>query len=129
VTQKELQALLKRARDELQVIASYMDIPNHEWPNVGLKMTARAYKRMVATIDAALAEPTAECQECSIHKAFHDVAMAEKRMTEFHLNEARAEIQRLQQELKRSAAHWEERWFVCHDGSENACCKSHEGDD
>ncbi len=128
MTQKELQALLKRARDELQVIASYVDTHN-AWPNVGLKMTARAYKRMVATIDAALAEPITECQECSVHRAFHDVAMVEKRMAEFQLNEARAEIQRLHQELKRSSAHWEERWFVCHDGSENGCCKSHEGDD
>jgi hypothetical protein len=59
---EKLRALLKRARDEMQDIAGYMDIPNHEWPNARLKMTARAYKRMVATIDAALAEPPTDTE-------------------------------------------------------------------
>lgn len=32
-----------------------------------------------------------KCQECFIHKVLHDVVMAEKRTTEFKLNEAQRE--------------------------------------
>jgi hypothetical protein len=45
-----------------------------------------------------------ECQECSIHKAFHDVAMAEKRMAEFQLNEARARCEKLRELADMAAA-------------------------
>ena len=28
--------------------------------------------------------------------------------------------------LRESLASWEATWYVCHDGSEGACCKAHE---
>jgi hypothetical protein len=48
--------LLRKARNELAVLASYVGHPDTVWPNAGLMMTAKAHKRMVAHIDAALAE-------------------------------------------------------------------------
>lgn len=56
MTTNDLVALLNDARNELAVLASYVDDPNTEWPNFGLKITAKAHKRMVERIDAALAE-------------------------------------------------------------------------
>jgi hypothetical protein len=50
---------------------------------------------------------TEECSMCSMHKAFHDVALAEKRLTEFQLagtklelKEAIAHVERLKAEVE-----------------------------
>ncbi len=48
-------ALLREARDELSVLASYVGHPDTVWPNVGLKTTAQCHKIMRDRIDAALA--------------------------------------------------------------------------
>lgn len=48
-------ALLREARDELSVLASYVGHPDTVWPNVGLKTTAKCHKIMRDRIDAALA--------------------------------------------------------------------------
>ena len=65
---EKLRALLAEARQELAVLASYVDDPETKWPTVGLKMTAKAHKRAVTRIDAALAEPVDEewgfCHQC-----------------------------------------------------------------
>ena len=61
---------------------------------------------------AALAEPAQECQTCAVSKAFHDVAVKER-------DYERLQVDRLKKVM-------EERWFECHDGTEEGCCKSHE---
>ena len=48
-------ALLREARMELSVLASYVEDPDTVWPTVGLKVTARAQKTLRNRIDAALA--------------------------------------------------------------------------
>lgn len=53
-------ALLREAREELSVLASYVGHPDTVWPNVGLKTTAKCHKIMRDRIDAALAEHDAE---------------------------------------------------------------------
>lgn len=50
VAQSATEALLREARNELAVIASYADDPE---TNVGLRVTARRYKALVEKIDAA----------------------------------------------------------------------------
>jgi hypothetical protein len=49
-------ALLREARNELDVLASYVENHNTVWPTAGLKATAKAQKKMRDRIDAALAE-------------------------------------------------------------------------
>jgi hypothetical protein len=48
-------ALLRQARNELDVLASYAGHPDTKWPTVGLMMTAVAQKKLRDRIDAALA--------------------------------------------------------------------------
>ena len=55
MTFMEAVALLREARNELSVLASYVDHPDTVWPNVGLKVTAKAQKQLRDLIDAALA--------------------------------------------------------------------------
>ncbi len=124
---EKLRALLAEARETLFDLGKKSADGWHY--NTGMAQHERKAADLHARIDAALAEPPAECPTCAVSKAFHDVAIAEKRMAEFQLNAARAEIQRLQEERKPSDAHWERIWSICHDGSDDACCKSHEGDD
>jgi len=45
----------------------------------------------------------------------HDAVAAMKK----ELDEARAEVARLKKRF-------DDQWYECHDGSEQACCKSHE---
>lgn len=56
ITPNDLIALLNDARQELAVLASYVDDPETKWPTVGLKMTAKAHKLLVERIDAWMAE-------------------------------------------------------------------------
>lgn len=60
MTTSDLLALLSDARNELAVLASYVDDPKTVWPNAGLKMTAKAHKKLVARIDEWMAEPVEE---------------------------------------------------------------------
>jgi len=53
-TPADLLALLREARNELNVLASYVDDPDMQWPSLGLKMTAKAHKALVGRIDLAL---------------------------------------------------------------------------
>ncbi len=48
--------LLRQARNELDVLASYVGHPDTKWPTVGLMMTAVAQKKLRDRIDAVLAE-------------------------------------------------------------------------
>jgi hypothetical protein len=48
--------LLREARNELAVLASYVGHPDTKWPTVGLMLTAVAQKKLHDRIDAALAE-------------------------------------------------------------------------
>jgi hypothetical protein len=84
---EKLRALLVEARDALQGVAEYDTDPDKSWT-----LTKAACREAQESIDAALAEPPAECPTCAVSKAFHDVAIAEKRMAEFQLNAARAAL-------------------------------------
>jgi hypothetical protein len=55
MTHDELLALLREARNELSVLASYVEDPDTKWPTAGLKVTAKAQKKLRDSIDAALA--------------------------------------------------------------------------
>jgi hypothetical protein len=48
--------LLRQARNELDVLASYVGHPDTKWPTVGLMMTAVAQKKLRDRIEVALAE-------------------------------------------------------------------------
>jgi molecular chaperone GrpE (heat shock protein) len=48
-----------------------------------------------------------------------DAIQRENRELQEQLEAAQAEIARLKKAM-------EDRWYDCHDGSEQACCKSHE---
>jgi NOL1/NOP2/fmu family ribosome biogenesis protein len=48
-------ALLREARNELSVLASYVEDPDTKWTTVGLKVTAKAQKKLRDSIEAALA--------------------------------------------------------------------------
>jgi hypothetical protein len=48
--------LLRQARNELDVLASYVENPNTVWPTAGLKVTAKAQKKLRDRIEVALAE-------------------------------------------------------------------------
>jgi hypothetical protein len=48
--------LLRQARNELDVLASYVGHPDTKWPTVGLMMTAVAQKKLRDHIEVALAE-------------------------------------------------------------------------
>ena len=52
-------ALLREARNELAVLASYVGHPDTKWPTVGLMLTAVAQKKLHDRIDAALSSPRA----------------------------------------------------------------------
>ena len=51
----ELLRLLRQASAELSVLASYVEDPDTVWPNLGLKVTAKAQKKLRDSIEAALA--------------------------------------------------------------------------
>jgi plasmid stabilization system protein ParE len=55
MTNEKLIALLRQASAELSVLASYVEDPDTVWPNLGLKVTAKAQKKLRDSIDAALA--------------------------------------------------------------------------
>ncbi len=48
------EALLGDAITELRVLASYVDHPDTEWPNLGLKVTAVAQKKLAEKITTSL---------------------------------------------------------------------------
>jgi hypothetical protein len=48
--------LLREARNELSVLASYVENRNTVWPTAGLKVTAVAQKKLRDRIDAALTQ-------------------------------------------------------------------------
>ena len=53
-------ALLREAREELNVLASYAEDPAFKWPSLGLKVRAKAQRKMRDRIDAALAAHDAD---------------------------------------------------------------------
>lgn len=85
---EKLRALLAEARQELAVLASYVDDPETKWPTVGLKMTAKAHKRVVTRIDASLAEPVGECARCETLRELADTAAAEQGLAQRRMMEA-----------------------------------------
>jgi hypothetical protein len=62
-------------------------------------------------LDEARAEVGRLARQVDIQVAFKKIAQQER-------DEARAEIERLRKVL-------DERWYECHDGSEESCCKNH----
>lgn len=58
MTTNDLLALLRRAEDELSVLASYLDDPKTEWPNFGLKITAKAHRKLRDQIRELLKDAT-----------------------------------------------------------------------
>lgn len=60
----DLVAMLHAAKAELSVLASYVEDPTTQWPNLGLKKTAQAHKKLrdeIATLvatDPALEDGT-----------------------------------------------------------------------
>ena len=56
MSKENLIDLLREARNELSVLASYVGHPDTKWPTVGLMLTAVAQKKLHDRIDAALAE-------------------------------------------------------------------------
>jgi hypothetical protein len=68
-------------------------------------------------IHAALAEPVEGFRFSEIKDAMRTAQTVEVAVRE--RDEARAEVARLKKSM-------EDRWDECHDGSEQACCKSHE---
>jgi hypothetical protein len=55
MTPSDLIAMLHEAMHELDVLGSYLDDPDIEWPTVGLKTTAKAHKKLAGQIKALLA--------------------------------------------------------------------------
>ena len=55
MTPNDLVAMLYEAMYELDVLGSYVDDPDFEWPTVGLKTTAKAHKKLAGQIKALLA--------------------------------------------------------------------------
>jgi hypothetical protein len=51
----DLVAMLHAAKAELSVLASYAEDPTTQWPNLGLKKTAQAHKKLRDEIDALVA--------------------------------------------------------------------------
>ena len=103
----DLRALLAEARAALQGVAAYDASPDVSWT-----LTKEFCRDALDRLDDALAEPAQECQTCAVSKAFHDVAVKER-------DYERLQVDRLKKVM-------EERWFECHDGTEEGCCKSHE---
>ena len=97
-TQNErLRALLDDARDWLH------DSDDHD------SLTEKELKSLRDRIDTALAESV------EVHlSSMTDVVT----LLENERDEARAEIERLRKVM-------DERWYECHDGSEESCCKNH----
>jgi hypothetical protein len=54
MAKENLLDLLREARNELSVLASYVEDPDFAWPNLGLKMRAKAQKELRDRLDAAL---------------------------------------------------------------------------
>jgi hypothetical protein len=44
---------------------------------------------------------TEECSMCSMHKAFHDVAVSEKRMVQFQLMDLKLELEKANATIER----------------------------
>ena len=97
---EKLRALLAEARDGLFDPDISHDVVGC---NCGVCTLARR-------IDAALAEPL---------RTMSEDAISREAMLENERDEARAEVERFKK-------HFDDRWYECHDGSEQACCKSHE---
>jgi hypothetical protein len=106
---QRLRALLDEARDAVKHSMN-------AWTWAGYDDHTATEEALLERIDAVLAEPPAECQTCAVSKAFHDVAIAEKRMAEFHLNEARAEVDR----LKKAYVEAKGLWFMAGYNAVNA---------
>lgn len=51
----DLVAMLHAAKAELSVLASYVEDPTTQWPNLGLKKTAQAHKKLRDEIAALIA--------------------------------------------------------------------------
>jgi chromosome segregation ATPase len=110
---ERLRALLAEARQELAVLASYVDDPETKWPTVGLKLTAKAHKRAVTRIDAALAEPVVDMEASasrgwqmadSLHLSVKEQReRAEK--AERERDEARAMLSAICSEFERAVSH------------------------
>ena len=97
---EKLRALLAEAREALVRAENRMMLPPHQVPDA------------IERIDAALAEPVQEDEALRVWKMVAKQKQEER-------DEARAEVARLKKLM-------EDRWAECHDGSEQACCKSHE---
>jgi hypothetical protein len=59
-SRSDAEALLAEARRELQVIASYHDDENI---NIGLRLTANAYRKLIDKIDDHMRAPRSELQD------------------------------------------------------------------
>lgn len=60
MTTNDLTALLTEAMNELAMLGSYADAPDTIWPNLGLKLTAKAQRALCLKIKAALDAGTPE---------------------------------------------------------------------
>ena len=69
IEKEVLQRLLGDALTELRVLGSYVDHPDTCWPNLGLKVTATAQKKLAQRIEKVLAGKAPEkvpCGECGL---------------------------------------------------------------
>ncbi len=132
---EKLRALLAEAQSALQGVAEYDTDPDKSWT-----LTKAACREAQESIAAALAEPATASDPSVLDKVIRfdldrvGIATREAEAVELvncraTISTLRTAIERLQEERKPSDAHWERIWSICHDGSENACCKSHDGDD
>lgn len=96
---------LRRQRDEARA--------SHQQDREGWDKTAERMETLMKSLTASRDEARIKAEnECD--EAWE--CLASERVTVAKL---KAEVERLKKAM-------EERWYECHDGSESACCKSHE---
>lgn len=109
MTTADLLALLNDARNELAVLASYVDDTQTVWPTAGLKVTSIAHKRLVERIDKWLADSVEDYPLWQENLALRSALAAQRNDEEWRLRfleadlargKAEREVSRLREEAK-----------------------------
>lgn len=104
ITPNDLIALLNDARQELAVLASYVDDPEFNWPTLGLKTTAKAHKSLVERIDNWMTEPVEDFPLRQENFALRAALAVRDNDEEWRLRYLEAEAKRINA-LKKAEAH------------------------